>query len=78
MVDARTVAVVLDVIMRAVEALSERSCNHLRRLVFWNRIRRRVDEVSRDLDDGIWIVLLLRLYRGMKSKCGETGVPLLE
>jgi hypothetical protein len=53
MVDARTAVVVLDVIMRAVAALSERFCNRLRRLGFWNRIRRLEGEVLPGVDEGI-------------------------
>jgi hypothetical protein len=53
MEDVRTAALVQAVTMMEAEALTERSYRLLRRLVCWRRIRRMVDERSREVVDGI-------------------------
>ena len=67
MAAARIVELVQDVILRVVEVLNERCCRLLKRLEYWNTIRRLEGEVSREVDDGIWIELLLRLYMPMMT-----------
>jgi hypothetical protein len=69
-VDERIVDPALDVIMKEVEALSEKYCRHLKRLECWRRIRRLEDEASREVDVGIWIELLLRHFTLTKSRQG--------
>ena len=66
MVGARTVELALDVILRVVEVLSERFYSLSRRLEYWSRIRSPEEGVLQEVDDGIWIGLLLKHYTPVK------------